>query len=916
MSTGYPFSTLSGNNVLDQILAPKIVGSTGSGYDVKLDLGNIDTLYANIIGTPTNRVSDLYGVTLHYQFLDPPITGGGGSGTTGGTGPTGPGGPAGSRGVTGTSGPTGYSQKITVNEDVDSDTNVPYVYDTNIGITGRTSPDVRLQFGIPPGPRGPPGPPGNGTQIIQGPTGNVLFFDGATGVTSSNSFNFSSSTLTVPTEIITSPANNDGQIRLTTAGGVSYIQSGLNTNINQGNFLSVGRLNSQTDKSVIQANTQSYQVAVGRANAPTGDPNDQTLDVYGRTLLHVDSGPNSSGGLTGGSPIAVTGVTGSSVLPAGNYRIYVWGEGGTGPNALAGGEIEFDYVSPVGGTNLSYSLLGSGGFSGVGYRGGNATYLTVGGTPYWAYGGGGGSTITSGGAGGTPQGGSITTDQGPTGGFYQISGVGRTLNFTGASLQASTVSNNMTVTFPVGTVFTFPKLIPSQQGFTFIPMASGESVQINLNGGTATSGAGPVLIGSSIATFPGTSGPTGGQVYTAQTLLNTPIVFPQSSTPIVGYPPTQHGTGNINVPNIEVTGVQIPIYTLPSDPTIVTTSTSLSGTTTVASFLGAGAIDFGGTGANEVNGQIITLTQSTAVTFKFANLSAADITAVINNANIIIGFESYGTTSFAGTGVAGQGGQAINGGGGGGGYLGGGGGNQNIGGIGTSLVVGGTNNSLQPSPIPYKNQWSTTYGSPRLAGGWIVIELRVNNPLALGVTGNVEVTGTSTSSGVTVTSSSLTVNSSPNAYPPVGSIMMYGGANTTTPPAGWLWCNGGTVPPQYSNLISIIGNTLPDLRSRVPVGFGQGVGLSNYPTMFGSGGFENSTLPLHTHTINDAGHNHSNLNQGGGFASANGGNGNRADSTGARTSTEVTGITINNAGVNPSGTNLPPFLVVNYIIKF
>jgi microcystin-dependent protein len=86
--------------------------------------------------------------------------------------------------------------------------------------------------------------------------------------------------------------------------------------------------------------------------------------------------------------------------------------------------------------------------------------------------------------------------------------------------------------------------------------------------------------------------------------------------------------------------------------------------------------------------------------------------------------------------------------------------------------------------------------------------------------------------------------------------------------------------------------------------------------MFQRGGNENSTLPSHTHTINDPGHNHSNLNQGGGFASANGGNGNRADSTGARTSTELTGISINVSGTSPVGTNLPPYLVVNYIIKY
>lgn len=134
---------------------------------------------------------------------------------------------------------------------------------------------------------------------------------------------------------------------------------------------------------------------------------------------------------------------------------------------------------------------------------------------------------------------------------------------------------------------------------------------------------------------------------------------------------------------------------------------------------------------------------------------------------------------------------------------------------------------------------------------------------------------------------------------------MYGGANTTTPPAGWLWCNGGAVPPQYSNLISIIGNTLPDLRSRVPVGFGQGVGLSNYPTIFGSGGLETVTLtidqiPSHTHAYDRTG-------QSFGW-NINGGNGAGAQQPGSTTSSAT--------GGGQSHENRQPYLVVNYIIKF
>jgi len=822
MSTGYPFSTLSGNNVLDQVLSPKIVGSPLTGYGVKMDLGNIDTMYSNQIGTTAHRVSDIYGVTLHYQYLDPPITGGGGG--SGVTGPVGPTGPAGIRGNTGIGivGPTGYSQQVTVDQTIHTNTLLPFVIDLN-NVTPRINPDVHLSFGIPPGPRGPPGPPGNGTQIIQGPRGNVLFFDGATGVTSSSAMNFSNQTLTVANEVVSAGAGN-GQIRLCTTSAASFIQSGPFSNPNQGNVLSVGRLASGQDKSVIQTNTQSYQVAIGKGNTPTGNPNDQTLDVYGRTLLHVDAGANSSGGLTAGSPIhVVSGTTVATALTSGSYRVYVWGEGGQGPNALAGGEIEFDYVVPSTGSNLSYSLTGAGGFNGSGFTGGNAVTLTLDGIQLWAYGGGGGSTLTNGGAGQTPQGGSIVTDTGSIGSFFQISGGGSSFTFAGAKLQRSPATSAYTVNFPTGTSFTFPKIIPSQTGFTQIPMHSGDIIQINLNGGIAAVPSGPQLVGA-----PGTTGSQ--ELFSITTeLTNTPIIVPQSSTPHPEYGIPTNGTGNIIIPNIEVTGAGIQLYTLPSDPNLIPTSSIVSGTSS-ASFLGNGSISFASTNANEINGQIITLSSPMAVTFINASLNAEDITATITQ-SFIIGFHSYGTTSFAGDGTAGHGGVAINGGGGGGGYLGGGGGNQNIGGIGSSLavngIINGTNNSISPSPIPYQNQWSTTYGSPGLAGGWIVIEKRVSNNLALGVTGDVLITGNETIGGILTSQASYSggyigTSGTPAGLPRgaiVGSsgITIQGGTIatsvlTTTETPGGTWqlnlSNGLNVTQQLSGAAAIFSGLL------------------------------------------------------------------------------------------------------------
>ena len=92
-----PFSGSNTRNLLQHVFSPKIVqGVTGAsigGYDVRVDLINIDNIYTT--GT-------IYGP-------NGPITGGGGaSGTTGPTGRTGPTGPTGATGRTGPTGP-GYT---------------------------------------------------------------------------------------------------------------------------------------------------------------------------------------------------------------------------------------------------------------------------------------------------------------------------------------------------------------------------------------------------------------------------------------------------------------------------------------------------------------------------------------------------------------------------------------------------------------------------------------------------------------------------------------------------------------------------------------------------------------------------------------------------------------------------------------
>lgn len=98
----------------------------------------------------------------------------------------------------------------------------------------------------------------------------------------------------------------------------------------------------------------------------------------------------------------------------------------------------------------------------------------------------------------------------------------------------------------------------------------------------------------------------------------------------------------------------------------------------------------------------------------------------------------------------------------------------------------------------------------------------------------------------------------------VGEIRMFAGRYA---PQGWHFCDGGKLPISgYEAFYSLIGTTyggdattfgLPDLRGRVPIGQGQGTGLTAR-TLAQNGGAEavalsSATIPAHTHTFNTTG---------------------------------------------------------------
>ena len=96
----------------------------------------------------------------------------------------------------------------------------------------------------------------------------------------------------------------------------------------------------------------------------------------------------------------------------------------------------------------------------------------------------------------------------------------------------------------------------------------------------------------------------------------------------------------------------------------------------------------------------------------------------------------------------------------------------------------------------------------------------------------------------------------------LGEIRMFAG---NFAPTGWAFCQGQLLPiAQNQALFSLLGTTyggdgrtsfaLPDLRGRVPVGFGQGPGLSNrvIGDQFGSElvTLNINQMPSHNHTVN------------------------------------------------------------------
>jgi hypothetical protein len=195
------------------------------------------------------------------------------------------------------------------------------------------------------------------------------------------------------------------------------------------------------------------------------------------------------------------------------------------------------------------------------------------------------------------------------------------------------------------------------------------------------------------------------------------------------------------------------------------------------------------------------------------------------------------------------------------------------------------------------------------------------------------------------------MNEIKNSLLPVGSLISYAGA---TAPSGYLLCDGSAVSrTTYSDLFSVLSTTygagngsttfnLPDLRGRVPVGAGNdGTAANNVSRTVGAKSGD-TRLQSHSHTGTTGFMNSNNLhspfcNSPGGhswganfgglsggatftfspsgvFAGVYGGSNLRTDQFDVNHQHNFT-TNDHNQSIG-SGANMPPFTVVNHIIKF
>jgi microcystin-dependent protein len=160
------------------------------------------------------------------------------------------------------------------------------------------------------------------------------------------------------------------------------------------------------------------------------------------------------------------------------------------------------------------------------------------------------------------------------------------------------------------------------------------------------------------------------------------------------------------------------------------------------------------------------------------------------------------------------------------------------------------------------------------------------------------------------------------AEPILGEIRLFAG---NFAPEGWALCNGQLLQlRQYTALFSLLGTyyggdgkttfALPDLRARVPIGAGNGAGLT--PRSVGEAGGEAAVslivteMPTHTHLANCSSQQSSNQPEGAYWGST----GRGANAYAATPATNLSPLAAQLTGGSQPHNNMQPYLGMTFII--
>jgi microcystin-dependent protein len=160
------------------------------------------------------------------------------------------------------------------------------------------------------------------------------------------------------------------------------------------------------------------------------------------------------------------------------------------------------------------------------------------------------------------------------------------------------------------------------------------------------------------------------------------------------------------------------------------------------------------------------------------------------------------------------------------------------------------------------------------------------------------------------------------AEPYLGEIRLFAG---NFAPRGWALCNGQLLPiRQYTALFSLLGVNyggdgkttfaLPDLQGRVPIGQGDGAGLT--PRVVGEAGGESTVtvitteMPVHTHLANCSSQTSSNQPEGAYWGST----GRAANAYAPTPAVNLSLMAALPAGGSQPHNNMQPYLGMTFII--